>query len=47
MEYSGAAWERAMRMQDVILRAMSGEIHWFQGPIHGGGGVGHRRARFR
>lgn len=30
MEYSPAAWERAMRMQDVILRAMSGEIHWFQ-----------------
>lgn len=30
MDYSPAAWERAMRMQDVILRAMSGEIHWFQ-----------------
>ena len=30
MEYSGAAWEQAMRMQDVILWAMSGEIHWFQ-----------------
>lgn len=29
MEYSSAAWERAMRMQDVILRAMSGEISWF------------------
>lgn len=29
MEYSPAAWERAMRMQDVILRAMSGEISWF------------------
>ena len=28
--YSQAAWEWAMRMQDVILRAMSGEIHWFQ-----------------
>jgi len=26
MEYSGAAWEQAMRMQDVILRAMSREI---------------------
>ena len=23
------AWERAMRMQDVILRAMSGELSWF------------------
>lgn len=30
MEYAGAAWERAMRMQDVILRAISGELHWFQ-----------------
>lgn len=30
MAYSQRAWERAMRMQDVILRAMSGEIHWFQ-----------------
>jgi hypothetical protein len=29
MEYSAAAWERAMRMQDVILRAISGEISWF------------------
>jgi transposase len=28
--YSQAAWEWAMRMQDVILRAISGEIHWFQ-----------------
>jgi transposase len=30
MGYSAAAWERAMRMQDVILRAISGEIHWFK-----------------
>jgi transposase len=30
MGYSPAAWEHAMRMQDVILRAISGEIHWFQ-----------------
>jgi len=29
MEYAPAAWERAMRMQDVILRAISGEISWF------------------
>ena len=28
MDYSSAAWERAMRMQDVILRAMSGELSW-------------------
>jgi transposase len=30
MEYSQLAWERAMRMQDVILRAISGEMHWFK-----------------
>lgn len=30
MGYSDAAWEQAMRMQDVILRAISGELHWFQ-----------------
>lgn len=30
MGFAAAAWERAMRMQDVILRAMSGQIHWFQ-----------------
>lgn len=30
MSYSPTAWEQAMRMQDVILRAISGEIHWFQ-----------------
>jgi len=30
MGFAAVAWERAMRMQDVILRAMSGQIHWFQ-----------------
>ncbi len=30
MGYSGAAVERAMKIQEVILRALSGEIHWFQ-----------------
>ena len=30
MGYSPTAWEQAMRIQDVILRALSGEIHWFQ-----------------
>jgi hypothetical protein len=30
MEYSPTAWEQGMRMQDVILRAISGELHWFQ-----------------
>ena len=30
MGYSEAAWERALKIQEVILRALSGEIHWFQ-----------------
>jgi transposase len=30
MAYSPMAWEQAMRIQDVMLRAISGEIHWFQ-----------------
>lgn len=30
MGYSQAVWERAMKVQEVILRALSGEIHWFQ-----------------
>jgi transposase len=30
MGYTQAAWERAMKIQEVILRALSGEIHWFQ-----------------
>ena len=30
MGYPDAAWERAMKVQDVILRALSGEIHWFR-----------------
>jgi hypothetical protein len=30
MGYSADAWERAMKIQEVILRALSGEIHWFQ-----------------
>ena len=30
MGFAAVAWERAMRMQDVILRALSGQIHWFQ-----------------
>jgi transposase len=30
MGYSDGAWERAMKVQEVILRALSGEIHWFQ-----------------
>ena len=30
MGYSDGAWERAMKIQEVILRALSGENHWFQ-----------------
>jgi len=30
MAYPDAAWERAMTVQEVILKALSGEIHWFR-----------------
>ena len=30
MSYSGAARERAMTVQEVMLKALSGEIHWFR-----------------
>ena len=30
MGHSDGVWERAMKIQEVILRALSGEIHWFQ-----------------
>src|SRR5260370_25681129 len=30
MSYPGAAWERAMRVQEILLEALSGEIHWFR-----------------
>jgi len=30
MSYSQAAWERAMTVQEVMLKALSGEIHWFR-----------------
>ena len=30
MSYPGAAWERAMRVQEVLLKALSGELHWFR-----------------
>jgi transposase len=29
-QYPGPAVERAMKIQEVMLRAMSGEMHWFQ-----------------
>ncbi len=30
MSYPQAAWERAMTVQEVLLKALSGEIHWFR-----------------
>jgi hypothetical protein len=30
MSYPDAAWERAMTVQQVILKSLSGEIHWFR-----------------
>ena len=30
MRYPDAAWERAMTVQEVMLKAVSGELHWFQ-----------------
>ena len=30
MAYPDAAWGRAMTVQEVVLKALSGEIHWFR-----------------
>jgi transposase len=30
MSYPDAAWERAMTVEEVVLKALSGEIHWFR-----------------
>jgi transposase len=30
MEYAAAAWERAMKVQEVLLKAIGGERHWFR-----------------
>ena len=30
MGYAASAWERAMTVQEVVLKALSGEIHWFR-----------------
>lgn len=30
MSYPDAAWEPAMTVQEVILKAISGEWHWFK-----------------
>ncbi len=29
MPYPEAAWERAMTVQEVMLKAISGEWHWY------------------
>ncbi len=30
MSYPEAAWERAMTVQEVMLKAISGELHWYR-----------------
>jgi transposase len=30
MTYPASAWERAMTVQEVMLKALSGELHWFR-----------------
>ena len=30
MRYPDRAWEQAMKLQEVMLKAISGEIHWFR-----------------
>ena len=30
MPYPDAAWERAMTIKEVMLKALSGELHWFR-----------------
>jgi len=30
MGYAESVWERAMQVQEVVFRAMAGEIHWFR-----------------
>jgi len=30
MTYPEAAWERAMTVQEVMLKALNGELHWFR-----------------
>jgi hypothetical protein len=31
MVYPEAAWERAMKVQEVIMKALTGELHWYRG----------------
>jgi transposase len=30
MAYSEVAWERAMKVQEVIMKALTGELHWYR-----------------
>ena len=30
MGYPDAAWERAMTIREVMLKAISGELHWYR-----------------
>ena len=30
MSYPDAAWERAMKVQEVIMKALTGERHWYR-----------------
>src|SRR5262245_6998662 len=30
MSYPDGAWERAMKVEEVVLKALSGELHWFR-----------------
>lgn len=30
MSYPEAAWERAMKVQEVIMKALTGELHWYR-----------------
>ena len=30
MPYPEAVWERAMKVQEVIMKALIGELHWRQ-----------------
>jgi hypothetical protein len=30
MAYPDAAWERTMTIQEMMLKALSGELHWFR-----------------
>jgi hypothetical protein len=30
MSYPEAAWERAMKVQEIIMKALTGELHWYR-----------------